>query len=71
MQVRVKSTVGAGDAMVAGCVKGISDGLDLERLFIQGVAAATACVLTEGTTPMLKEDFERMLPRVELKEMEI
>lgn len=57
--------------MVAGCVKGISDGLDLERLFIQGVAAATACVLTEGTTPMLKEDFERMLPRVELKEMEI
>ena len=71
VQVRVKSTVGAGDAMVAGCVKGISDGLDLERLFIQGVAAATACVLTEGTTPMLKEDFERMLPRVELKEMEI
>lgn len=71
VQVRVKSTVGAGDAMVAGCVKGISDGLDMKNFFIQGVAAATACVLTEGTTPMLKEDFEHMLPRVEIEEMEI
>lgn len=70
VQVRVKSAVGAGDAMVAGCVKGISDGLDIERFFIQGVAAATACVLVEGTTP-LREDFEHMLPRVEIEEMEI
>ena len=70
VQVRVKSAVGAGDAMVAGCVKGISDGMDMERFFIQGVAAATACVLVEGTTP-LREDFEHMLPRVEIEEMEI
>lgn len=56
--------------MVAGCVKGISDGMDMERFFIQGVAAATACVLAEGTTP-LREDFEHMLPRVEIEEMEI
>lgn len=68
--VRVKSTVGAGDAMVAGCVKGISDGWDMERFFIQGVAAATACVINESTNPSL-EDIQHMLPRVEIEEMEI
>lgn len=69
--VRVRSAVGAGDSLVAGCVKGISDGLELPELFRQGVAAATACVMTEGTALMLREDYERVLPRVEIEELEI
>ena len=46
--MRVRSTVGAGDSMVAGVSTGLNRAR-LEKSIVLGVAAGTAAVLTEGT----------------------
>ena len=47
--VPVRSTVGAGDAMVAGLVAALAEGKSLEGALRSGVAAAGAAVATPGT----------------------
>lgn len=47
--VAVRSTVGAGDAMVAGLVAGLDAGESVEAALRMGAAAAGAAVATEGT----------------------
>ncbi len=48
-EVPVRSTVGAGDSMVAGITVSLAAGKDLETALRMGVAAAGAAVATEGT----------------------
>jgi 1-phosphofructokinase len=48
-EVAVRSTVGAGDAMVAGLAVALESGENLETALRMGVAAAGAAVATEGT----------------------
>ncbi len=67
--VKVRSTVGAGDSMVAGFLHGLSLGEDLAGVFRRGVAAGTAAVTTEGTQLMELEDYEAMLSRVAIEEI--
>jgi 1-phosphofructokinase len=62
--VEVRSTVGAGDSMVAGFCKAIEMGLPLKEMFRYGVAGATASVMTEGTQLIRFSDFEALLDRV-------
>ncbi|MBK5240816.1 1-phosphofructokinase [Clostridium sp.] len=50
IKVKVKSTVGAGDSMVAGLAFALDKGYSFERSVTLSVAAATAGVMTEGTT---------------------
>lgn len=50
-RVRVRNTVGAGDALLAVVARGISSGLTPEEWLRQGVAAGTA--LTEGEAGVL------------------
>lgn len=71
VRVRVQSTVGAGDSMVAGICKGIVQGEYLRDSFAFGVAAATACVLTEGTEPLKPAEYTNMLARVEIEELRV
>ncbi len=47
--VEVKSTVGAGDAMVAGIVSGLVDGCNVIEAVRRGVAAGSATVSSPGT----------------------
>ncbi len=47
--VRVRSTIGAGDSLVAGIATGIANGQDLIDAIRLGIAAGTATVMTEGT----------------------
>lgn len=47
--VRVRSTIGAGDSLVAGIATGFANGLDLVDAIRLGIAAGTATVMTEGT----------------------
>ena len=64
IRVEVKSTVGAGDTMLAGMAAGLYQKMDMPEAFRIGMAAAAAAVMTEGTLPMHKKDFERLLPSV-------
>ena len=59
-EVEVVSTVGAGDAMVAGLLAGLLEGrpiLDATRL---GVAAGTAACLTANSRPCRPDDVRRL-----------
>ena len=48
LNIEVKSTVGAGDSMVAGLIAGFMAENDLEETFRMGMACATARCMTEG-----------------------
>lgn len=62
--VRVASTIGAGDSMVAGIAVAMCDQRDLVEATRLGIAAGTATVLTEGTALCTPEDVARLLPMV-------
>lgn len=49
IKVEVKSTVGAGDSMVAALAFAMDKGYDLEKAIRLSVACGTASVMTEGT----------------------
>ncbi len=55
-----KSTVGAGDSMVAGMVYALDRGERLEEVLQRGVATGTAATMNEGTELCRKEDVEEV-----------
>lgn len=67
--VKPKSKVGAGDSTVAGMIYGLEQGRSLEEAARLGVAAGTAAVLSEGTRLCRKEDVDRLLPQVTVREL--
>ena len=69
MPVQVRSTVGAGDSMVAGMLLGLSKGLELAEAFRYGVAAATSSVTTEGTLLVDAALFEEYIPKIEIRQV--
>lgn len=58
--VKVKSTVGAGDSMVAGIITRLSKGGDLIQAFKYGVASGTAATLNAGTELCHPDDVETL-----------
>lgn len=60
--VRVVSTVGAGDSMVAGAATALDRGRSLTDAARLGVAAGAAAVMTPGTELCRPADIERLLP---------
>ncbi|MEV6324903.1 1-phosphofructokinase family hexose kinase [Nocardia sp. NPDC051787] len=48
---RVRSGIGAGDAMVGGTTAGLAKGYSLDAAVRLGIAAATAALATAGTAP--------------------
>ena len=69
VKVEVKSTVGAGDAMVAGLMKGYLEHRQMLKAFRYGVAAGAATVQMEGTQPIEAEEFFRLLEQVRVQEV--
>ena len=67
--VDVKSTVGAGDALVGGLLYGLVRHGSMREGFRAGAAAGTASVMTEGTQLIVPADFMRLLPQVQLQEL--
>lgn len=67
--VEVKSTVGAGDALVGGLLYGLVKHGSMRECFRAGVAAGTASVMTEGTQLIIPDDFMRLLSQVQLQEL--
>ena len=62
--VPVCSTVGAGDAMLAGVLVGLTEGRGLASAVGFGVAAGSASLLHPGTTLCTREDTERLAREV-------
>ena len=58
--VEKKSTVGAGDSMVAGIIYTISQGKSLQEALQYGVACGTAATMNSGTELCKPEDVDRL-----------
>lgn len=67
LTVEARSTVGAGDAMVAGMLAGYMQGAAPEEAFRCGVAAGAASVMSEGTQLLSAADYAALLPKVTLQ----
>lgn len=59
--VKVKSTIGAGDSMVAGLIYGIQNNFPPEKILKYGVACGVATTMTEGTALGNKENIDTVL----------
>ncbi len=68
-KIKVKSTVGAGDSLLAGIMFGLENEKPLKDAAILGTAAGTATVLTPGTELCHKEDIERLSKRIKVKKI--
>jgi 6-phosphofructokinase 2 len=64
-EVEVKNTIGAGDSAVAGFVYGLSRGKSLEEALTDAVAAGTATTLRPGTALCQKDDFLKLVSRIQ------
>ncbi|MEP6793016.1 MAG: 1-phosphofructokinase family hexose kinase [Saprospiraceae bacterium] len=62
--VTSKSTVGAGDSMVAGLVYSISRGWNLKQALQYGVACGTAATMNPGTELCHKEDADLLFSMI-------
>jgi 6-phosphofructokinase 2 len=62
--VPIRSSVGAGDSMVAGIVLAVSRGRPLREAVRLGVAAGAAAVMNPGTALCRRDDVERLYSQV-------
>ncbi|WP_378956562.1 1-phosphofructokinase [Pelosinus sp. sgz500959] len=65
--VEVKSTVGAGDSMVAALAYALDNGETFEKSVTLAVAAGTANVMTHGTEPSSLEIIQELEKKVQWK----
>ena len=69
LTLELKSTVGAGDSMVAGLACGFIGDNELEEAFRMGVACASARCTTEGYRVIDKNLYREFLSRVEIERL--
>lgn len=69
IKVKAHSTVGAGDAMVAGLVYSLSRDADLVECVKLAVAVSAGAVTTHGTKPPSKELIEELKQMIEVKDL--
>ncbi|MGH4117167.1 1-phosphofructokinase [Clostridium sp.] len=67
IKVEVKSTVGAGDSMVAALAVAVESGYPFEEAIRLACATSTANVMTEGTQTGKFEDIERLKKQIIIK----
>ena len=67
VNIEVKGTVGAGDAMVAGLVAGFMADYELEETFRMGVACASTRCITEGYKTIDKTLYRAFLEMVKIE----
>ena len=65
--VKRRSTVGAGDSMVAGIVMYLAQNKSITEAVQYGVACGTAATMNPGTTLCIKEDVERLYRSIQGK----
>ncbi|HEX9602044.1 MAG TPA: 1-phosphofructokinase family hexose kinase [Mariniflexile sp.] len=62
--VSVKSTIGAGDSMVAGLIYGIKNGFSVQDILKWGVACGVATTMNEGTNLASKSHVNNVLEMI-------
>lgn len=67
IRVDVKSTVGAGDSMVAAFAIGIHENMQVEETFRLAVASSTAKITKEGSLPPSKNEILKYIELVEIQ----
>jgi 6-phosphofructokinase 2 len=65
-KVHRKSTVGAGDSMVAGIVLSLQRGNSIEEALRFGIACGTAATINPGTELCRKKDAEELYPLIKV-----
>ena len=70
-ELEAKGYQGAGDAMVAGLCLAAEQGLFEFDMLRYGMAAASAAILREGTQMCTLEEFERLLPQIEVEKLTV
>ena len=70
LKVTAHSSVGAGDAMVAGITYAIEQNYSLEDMIRFAVAASAGAVMTKGTQPASKKVVEELKQKVVMKTLE-
>ncbi len=68
-KVEVKSTVGAGDSMVAGIVFGLSKNLTLMECLQYGIACGTATTMNSGSALCERNDVEKLLKIIKKQQL--
>jgi 6-phosphofructokinase 2 len=63
--VKVKSTVGAGDSMVAGMVATLAKNGTVEEMLRMGIACGSATTMAEGTGLFKIENVIKILSELE------
>lgn len=67
LKVEVKSSVGAGDSMLAGFIYGISkQNYTINKALAYATACGALAVSQEGTQTFAKEDVEKLVEKVEI-----
>ena len=67
--VEIRSTTGAGDAMLASILLDLEHGLSWEELATRAVAVSAANVMCSGTQPATLEDILPLLDRVRVERL--
>lgn len=62
--VAVKSTVGAGDSMVAGMISVLVKGGDYKKVLSMGIACGSATTMTEGTGLFTRENAKHLFDEI-------
>lgn len=68
VKVQVKSTVGAGDSMLAGFLHGLSSGMEDSEALRLAAACGAAAVSTEGTEMFTKEAVEKIIGEIQVQQ---
>jgi 1-phosphofructokinase len=69
LNVKVRGTVGAGDAMVAGFALALDQSLSLTDAVKIAAAASSAAVTREGTEPVDFDTFKALLSQVKIEKV--
>jgi len=71
LDINVKSTTGAGDAMLGGFVYALSKNLPLLRILKKAAACAAASIALEGTQPGNKSLVDKIESKIQLRKIKL
>jgi 1-phosphofructokinase family hexose kinase len=70
-KVSIRNVTGAGDALMAGMAYGFARGMDLREIARLGAAFSAVAVTTVSLASVKNSDVEAMLPRVEVRTVNV